>query len=166
MTVYVAQFTFHFRHKSSKRNISSFRKQTYEVSEIKHIKSKSKTYQTRLYRLIVYAGLQIRLNHVKKHISFWNKKHNHFQNSKHMPAYTMQLYMWAYKLNTKYPRIPVVVYAAYNQIAKFPRIQYGCISGLLTNYQIPVYTMWLYKRHTNKSPNSCVYNVVVYAAHK
>ena len=43
MTVYVAQFTFHFGHTSSKRNISSFGKNN-ELSEIKHIKSKSKTY--------------------------------------------------------------------------------------------------------------------------
>ena len=44
MTVFAAQFTFHFGHTSSKRNISSFGKKTYEISEIKHIKSKSKTY--------------------------------------------------------------------------------------------------------------------------
>ena len=44
MTVYAAQFTFHFGHISSKKNISSFGKTTYELSEIKHIKSKSKTY--------------------------------------------------------------------------------------------------------------------------
>ena len=99
---------------------------------------------TRLYSLVVYAGLQIQLNHVKKHMSFWNKKHNHFQNSKHMPAYTMQLYTWAYKLNTKYPRICC-----------------GCICGIQSNCQIPMYTIWLYKRPTNKSSNSCVYNVVV-----
>ena len=47
------------------KNIWSFRK--------KHIKSKSKTYQTCLYSLIVYAGLQIWLRHVKTYMSFWNK---------------------------------------------------------------------------------------------
>ena len=82
-------------------------------------------------------------------MSFWNKKHNHFQNSKHMPAYTMQSYTWAYKLNTKYPRIHC-----------------GCICGIQSNRQIPAYTIWLYKRPTNKSSNSRVYNVVVNAAHK
>ena len=39
-------------------------------------------------------------------------------------------------------------------------------SGLSTNHQIPTYTIWLYKRPTNKSSNSRVYNVVVYAAYK
>ena len=60
----------------------------------------------------------------------------------------------------------VVVCVAYNQIAKFLCIQYGCISGLLTNHQIPAYTIWLYKRQTNKIPNFCIYNMAVYAAYK
>ena len=141
MTVYAAQFTFHFGHTSSKRNISSFGKKTYDLSEIKHIKSKSKTYPLIQSRCI--CGLTNPTQHVKKHMSFWNKKHNHFQNSKHMPAYTM-LYMRAYKLNTKYPHIHC-----------------GCICGIQSNRQIPAYTIWLYKRPTNKSSNSRVYNVVV-----
>ena len=29
-------------------------------------------------------------------------------------------------------------------VAKFPRMQYGCISGRQTKYQISTYTMWLY----------------------
>ena len=140
MTVYAAQFTFHFGHTSSKKNISSFGKKTYELSEIKHIKSKSKTYP--LIQCI--HGLTNPTQHVKKHMSLGNKKHNHFQNSKHMPAYTMQLYTQAYKLNTKYPCIHC-----------------GCICGIQSNCQIPVYTIWLYKRPTNKSSNSRVYNVVV-----
>jgi hypothetical protein len=46
-----------------------FRK-TYELSEKKHIHSKFKTYQTRVYSPVVYAGLQIELQCVKKHITF------------------------------------------------------------------------------------------------
>ena len=127
MTVYAAQFTFHFGHTSSKKNISCFGKTTYEISEIKHIKSKSKTYPLIQSRCI--RGLTNPTQHVKKHMSFWNKKHNHFQNSKHMPAYTIscirRLTNW-----TPNTRVYTVVYAAYNQTSLRPGLRHGSLAKL------------------------------------
>ena len=118
------------------KNIWSFRK--------KHIKSKSKTYQTCLYSLVVYAGLQIWLRHVKTYMSFWNKNITTFKIQNISPLIQCSCIC---RLTNRTPNTciyTVVVYVTYKQITKFLHIQYGCISSLLTNYQIPTYTMWLY----------------------